>query len=489
MQDSKFISILKQLSTRERSRFREYVHSPFFNKHEASQQLCDYILEYAPDFEDEQLEKERAFQSLFPKEKYEDQRIYTLLSYLLQLLNGFLAQLNFEQSSSEQKYRSLQELRRLGEEKQWKAVKKQWEKIQNKSKIQDEAQYLNRHYYYQELDTHFIRQGGRSEDPNLQLKSNYLDLFYLSSKLKTACDMQNRNRVVKANYQSWELDSILKLIHQDWDYFQQYPPIKVYATILSMLQTQADEDYYTVKALLPQYLEHFKGEDLKLQYDYLINHIIQKLNTGSPEWYREFLELHQFLLDEEILLVDGYLPEWDYKNIVTVALRIDEFDWTKHFIYNYKKQVKESVRENVFNYNLASYYFASRQYKEALQLLMQIEFSDSVYQLGAKIIQLKSYFALEEWEAALSHIAAFRKVVERDKSLSDYRQQANLQMLKLAKKLVRLSQDWDYLSANKREKRLVVIQKGLDADQPIANRDWIVNQFGNLVMAETSFDD
>lgn len=480
MQDSKFISILRQLSTRERSRFQDYVHSPFFNKHTASQLLCDYILEYAPDFDNQALKKGTAFQTLFPQETYEDQRTYTLLSYLLQLMNDFLAQIQLEQENALIRYNSLKQLRHLEQLKQWKSVKKQWSKQLEKSVLRDEQYFLDLYYYHQELDAQFIQEGGRSSNPNLQLKSDYLDISYLSNKLKTACDMQSRNTVVKANYQSWELKHILKLIEDDWTRFEQYPPIKVYASILKMLQTGSDVNYQKVKKLLPQYLNAFPPKDLKLQYDYLINYIIRKLNTGSPEWYKEFLELHQFLLEEEILLVDGYLPEWDYKNIVTVALRIDEFEWTKNFIYSYKNQVKESVRENVFNYNLASYYFESQQHKEALQLLMQIEFSDSVYQLGAKIIQLKSYFALQEWEAALSHIAAFRKVVERDKSLSDYRRQANLQMLKLAKKLIRLSQDWDYLSASKRHLRREAIEKGLQSNQPIHNRDWLEIEYQRI---------
>jgi hypothetical protein len=53
-----------------------------------------------------------------------------------------------------------------------------------------------------------------------------------------------------------------------------------------------------------------------LQYDYAINYVIRQLNSSRPDWYREFLDLHRFLLEHEILLVNGELPEWDYKNIV-----------------------------------------------------------------------------------------------------------------------------------------------------------------------------
>ena len=163
-----------------------------------------------------------------------------------------------------------------------------------------------------------------------------------------------------------------------------------------------------------------------------------------------------------------------------VALRLDEFDWVEQFIHQYKNNVKDSVRENVFNYNLASLYFARRQYKEALQLLLQVEFTDAAYHLGAKIIQLKSYYALQEWEAALSLMEAYRNLVQRDKQLSEYRRLSNMNMLKVAKKLVILAQKADYLAEEKLKKELVSIEKALQKSQPLANLDWIETEFNNL---------
>ncbi|MEM8909184.1 MAG: hypothetical protein AAGD05_15165, partial [Bacteroidota bacterium] len=65
MKNTKLIALLQKLSTRERSRFSEYVHSPFFNKHKKVKQLCDYLLHWAPEYPQEALAKVRIYAALF----------------------------------------------------------------------------------------------------------------------------------------------------------------------------------------------------------------------------------------------------------------------------------------------------------------------------------------------------------------------------------------------------------------------------------------
>jgi hypothetical protein len=270
----------------------------------------------------------------------------------------------------------LAELRKRQELKQWQTVKKQYLLLREKSQLQDSAGLREHYIFYEEADAFFLSQNLRQYDENLQLKADSFDNFYISEKLKTACDMQSRNIVIKANYESWGLDFLIKTLEETWARFADYPAITVYMGILKMLRSGKEEDYFEVKRLLEKHLGQFSKEETKLQYDYAINYVIRQLNSSRPDWYREFLDLHRFLLEHEILLVNGELPEWDYKNIVTVALRIDALDWVERFIHDYQNRVPLAVRENVFNYNLAAYYFASKQYKKALQLLLQIEFRE-----------------------------------------------------------------------------------------------------------------
>ena len=61
MQQSRLCSILRQLSTKERTKFTEFVHSPYFNKNEKVHQLWALIAPYAPDFEHPELDRKQIF--------------------------------------------------------------------------------------------------------------------------------------------------------------------------------------------------------------------------------------------------------------------------------------------------------------------------------------------------------------------------------------------------------------------------------------------
>jgi len=55
MKNTKLILLLKTLRTREKTRFKEYIHSPFFNKNKKIIRLLELILVHAPDYNHDDL--------------------------------------------------------------------------------------------------------------------------------------------------------------------------------------------------------------------------------------------------------------------------------------------------------------------------------------------------------------------------------------------------------------------------------------------------
>jgi hypothetical protein len=479
MLDSKLLSILRKLSSRDRTRFRDYVNSPFFNKHSGLINLCDYILDFAPLFNHEKLEQKAAFEAIFPKDKFSEQHIYTLVSNLLELMNGFLAQIEFENSPLVQKRYTMTALRKLKEQRQWHSVKKQYEIIRSKqTENNSSSSLIEIKLFYDELDANFISKQLREADPNLQLSSDLLDKYYFAEKLRTACDIYSRNTVINAAYNSFELIEILKIIDRNLDIFSETAAILVYRSILEMLSN--DGVYHKTIAVIKENEQHFSTEELKTQFDYVINFVIRKLNSGEPNWHREFLELHRYLLEKDILLSNGKLPEWDFKNIVTVALRAGETAWVEKFIIDYKNILPEDVKENAYCYNMAAYFHSAGRYEDAMQMLQEVNFTDESYQLGSKIILLKSYYEIGEYEAGMSLIISFRRHIERSKTLSDYRKLSNLNMLYVAKKLFKFQEEFEYKSTSKLRKQLKSIEISMNNKHPMANTDWIGQKLNSL---------
>ncbi|BDS11161.1 hypothetical protein [Aureispira anguillae] len=473
MKNSKLIGILKTLETKELTRFREYVHSPFFNKHKIVNKLCDYILKFAPKFDSEKLNKKNIYKVLFPNTIYNETHIYTHTSNLTLLLVDYLAVTGFQKNPLQMKLYALKALRNKGLSKQFHQTAKQYQNLLDKRRLKDR----DYHFYQAELYHEFDQINPiRNQDQNIQLRDTESEIVFLIDKMQIACDMINRNSIIGSNYEASGIDFVLEWLETDQSYYLNFPELRINYTIYKLIKTEEKQYYDDLRLFLADKTHWYSKSKIKVIYDYLTNHCIKKMNTGDKEYLREFFELHRFLLSEKILLLeDNSLDEWDYKNIVTVGARLEEFDWVKSFIYKYKNFVKSSSRENVFNYNLAYYYYSKKNYSKALGLLHHVEFTDASYYIGAKIIQLKCYYTLGELEASLSLIATFKNYIQRSKVLSDYKKAMNQNMLRMAKKIIVLESKKIALSKKELDQQKTKLQDQIKNLSPIANADWLVD--------------
>ena len=166
---------------------------------------------------------------------------------------------------------------------------------------------------------------------------------------------------------------------------------------------------------------------------------------------------------------------------MTAGLRLKDFQWTEQFIHQYKDRLRPEIRENAALYNLASFYYERKDYKRALQQLYNVELTDSSYHVGAKIIQVKSYYELNEYEAFLSLFEAFKKYIQRNKELSDYQKNTNIAFLKFSKKIFQLKNSKSLISKAAWRKKYNTVNEQLATPQPLANKEWLMNVVKGLV--------
>src|SRR5260221_6096081 len=97
MNNSSLVNILKSLNPKEIKNFGEYVKSPFFNKNKATVKLYDYLLRYHPDFEEKDIQKEKAFKKIFQGAEYNDGFMRSVMFSLATLAEDFLAYINYKE--------------------------------------------------------------------------------------------------------------------------------------------------------------------------------------------------------------------------------------------------------------------------------------------------------------------------------------------------------------------------------------------------------
>ena len=475
MQRTLFFRLLRQLSTRERSRFHEYVTAPFFNKNVKLIQLWEVVRNYEPDFTAADLNKTRVYPKIYGQKKYNELRLNNLISDLLQHLYNFLA---YERWSGDEVWQSAeltQALLHRDNTLHARRIVRRWEQQLHKSNDRSVAYFEQRVRIALAKDRLELTQN-RAYSPELQAASSNLDLAYAIHKYQMACDMLSRNRVVNANYQVDLPDWLEQQCATDVTW-QQHSVLAIYRSTLRLLQRAKDDKaYQQLIELLDEHDTALPTEERRTVYNYALNHCVRQINLGNTIYYRQIFELYQTLLDREILYQNGYLTQWTYINISAAGIRLGEYAWTESFIETYRHHLPPDEAFNVYTYTRASFYYEKQGPDRALTLLRDVEFTEAFYHAAGTGLQLKAYYDLDLSEPFYALTEAFRQYLRRNRQLSDYQKQSNRNFVKLIQQLQQIRTARITLSSEDWTERLDQFINRLRATEALSHRDWLLTR-------------
>ncbi len=453
---TKLPALLSLLDSREQQSLKKYIASPYFNENPIHIRLLDTMLEETDN-------PEIVWSRVFPGESYNDLKLRHLRSELLRLVEGFLTDNELKKRNGLQASYLLRALRHRKASSLYEFT---WRKISRKGpadRIGNDQ--LMEHYLLQAEHNSWLEQRSqRSGETHLQATVDSLDTFYLFSKLKYSCTILNNRQVVDVNYKNLLLEEIL--IHLRKRNYDHIPGIAIYFRIYEMLTEPDDTTHFLeLKKLLVRHSSGFTPSEGNEMYAFAMNYCIGKINKGQSEFLGEILELYKRCLEMGILLENGHLSPWNYKNIVVAGLRREEYEWTGKFIHKYREKIPEAYRENAYTYNLAKFYFYKREYSQVLKLLQQVDYDDVFYNLDSKVMLLKIYYELEETEALDSLIDSFRIFLRRNKLISAHHRRNYLNLTRFVKKLSRLRPG--------DTRKLAAIRSEVAATEQVADVDWL----------------
>ncbi len=464
MFQNKSIIILKTFTSQEVRQFDEYLRSPFFNKNQTIIQLFDILKSWYPQFDNPNLERTLLFKLIFGGEGYDEQKLRYLMTDLTKHIEEYLC---YKAISEEQifKYHLLlytYRMRKLDKPflNTLKLAEKQLDEQPRRDVTHSFYQYLleeDRYRFMSERQEHL-------HETNLQQVVDNLDKYYILNKMRYCAEIINNKNVVAINYKLFLYEEIMNHIrHNPLDYV---PAAKVYYNIILTLTEPENKIHYTnLLDLLDEHHKLFSKEEIFDMYVYAKNYCIRKINHGDTEYIKELFELYKVMLRDKIILKDNQLSQFDYKNIVYLGLRSDQFEWVKNFIVKYNENLDVSIRQNAFTFNMAYYHFFQKDYDEVLTLLRSVEFTDFYYHLDSKSLLLKTYYELEETEAFFSLVEAFKVYIKRNGLIPGYQKAGYNNMIKLTARLFK----WKLNPKNNLEEILEEIEN----TKPVVDILWL----------------
>jgi len=448
--------------------FNLYLQSPYHNKDKSLIKLNDAILKFYPNFNITDKQVAKIYKTVFGK-TYNQNYFRVQLSALTEQAENFLAQQYFEQSKSLKTAFKLEALNQTNHSKLFNKVRKQH--LANAIEVKSEKYYLHEYMIKQVEVDYYVNNESRNIAEGLNDLIKGLDEFYLSSRLKLICERLSQGNVFGSNEANLFPQQIAAYATQNT--FKNNPVVVTYLNLYHSLTEPNNEVwFFRIKENLKAYQEILTKEDLLDIYVYATNYCVRKINTGSGDYLTELFELYKFALESELLITEGFIEPFLFKNIVSVALRCKAFDWTKTTIDNYKTKIEKEHRPTAMAYNLANYFFYNGEYSKSQQQLFKVEFLDVVYATDYRALLIKIYFEENEFDALDSMLESFSTFLRRQK-ISVNLKKAYLNFVKLTKQISRTSP--------RDTKRLQLLQTRINDTSPVADRQWLLAKVGEML--------
>ncbi|MEM7368813.1 MAG: hypothetical protein AAF587_09415 [Bacteroidota bacterium] len=478
MPQPKILTFLSSLSPWEIQRFRKFVASPFFNADGRHRQLLELLLEKRSD---DSLDREFLHSEIFPSPAFDYARITNLLSDLTRLGEDFLAFSWLRERPLDLRLPLLTVVGERNHDKWFQAISRDIDEKLARELGTNEWGFFQQFRADTARNTFFVSREHRKLDQSLPNSILALDRFYVASMLKAVCQLLNRQNVISE--EGREVEDIQKTfiehMRQFHHRYENYPIIQGYFLILmTLLEPEKSSSFFDLTAFLQYQQTSLPSEERKPMYQYAQNYCIKQINRGHREYLAELFGLYQEMINQSLIYYQGYISPADVKNIVSLGVRLREFEWTEAFLNQFEHKIAEEYRTNSMIYNRAYLYYGQGKQREALRLLNQVEFQDVFYYLGAKSLLLKIYYELNDQEGLEALLHAFDVTLRRHKLISAYRKKPYLNLIRFTRKLNQLRLKAITYSPKAYQQAKYRLREQIQATHEIVNINWLEEQMG-----------
>ncbi|MEO1514724.1 MAG: hypothetical protein AAFV95_06920 [Bacteroidota bacterium] len=433
MQDTQLFALLRSLNPKELRELGKFLRSPFFNKREDVVRMFEFLL---PRLHKERFawKREEVYAKVYPKAVFKPQAFRQLSSWLQQLIEQYLAYQTIFGDGPEVKIRLAEVFRQRDLSRHFqKAIRYAEDRL-------EKVPLRNADYYQQRFELEnekYIASSTRRMTPhNFQSISDNLDLSFIIKKLQQVCLIVAHQTVYKIEYELGLFKSVLAYIEEKG--LEQNATVATYLSCYEALTQEDGEPYfYQFKELLVSHGSRFSQDEQRNLYLLAVNFCIRRLNEGAMKFAKEGLELYKNALALEVLLLNGILSRFTFRNIVAMGLKVREYDWVEYFIERYQNNLEAEFKESTYALSMATLEYSRQRLGQALALLQRADYEDLLMNLSAKTLAAKIYFELDEALLLDSHLQTMQIFIRRKKLLG-YHRKNYLNFIRYLSKILKL---------------------------------------------------
>lgn len=478
MKDLKIMTALTGLNIYELNSFGKYIRSPYFN---ANKQIITYFDVIEKSIKEDKiagLNAEYIWKSVFYGENFNNQKLLKLNSDMVKLLEDFIAQKEFDSMVSLRSNLKIAGANKRNLIKLYNGILGEIERLTKQEMNQSAEFYLTKYQIEKNifsLKTENEKKNEKFEirsELNINKISDNLDYFYIAEKLRHYCTLLSWKKMYQLDIEMKNMDFVLQLATNEP--YVSIPPVSLYYKMyLTYVEGDNVQNYFELRDLIKKYIHLFPADEQRDIYSTAISYCINKGNKNVAIFHKETFDIYKEALMNNILVVNDQMLVTTYRNIVPIALRVEEFDWTENFISEYAQYVDEKYRENAVEFSLARLEFYRKNFGKVLYHLNKVSYEDVWYNINAKTLQIASYYEMQEFDALESLLQAFKMYIKREKSLSMDRKEHYIHLIKFTSALMKINP--------KEQAKVLKLKEEIVSAKGVVSKPWLIEKVESLI--------
>ena len=474
MNNTRLLSLLKQLSKKELEQFNDFLNSPFFNKNKKIVHLWKIIKPYDLDFSHEELKNYNTYEALQMKE----QSIENLFRETTKLLNQFLIQIRFKEEIYFQKHLLLDELRRKAAIKlyqsNYKSTKRQLENVLVKGNQYYLQKFMLDYNYADFVSQNSADNRVKIDALNRSIKS--LDVFYVQEKMMQSSELENLKRLAKT--EEIYPDLLAELQHKiEKGWLNDYPLVNILHQVLKLVIDDEETPFKIAQELLEQHKSKIPKQELFTIYTLLGNFCIRMIRQAKEEYAEHLFKIYEQTIRQAIIHTNPYISPDRLRNMVIIGCRLELFEETRELIMEFKSNLNPIHRESVYHFNLglvAYYEKTGGDYEKAKFELSKFPNQKNIYTFESERTLIKIHYEEKEIHAFWYLLPSFKSRVKNSKILGRVRQANYSNFCKIIHRMFKLKTEPNY------KRSVESLRTMLDGFEKVSDRNWLKEKLNEL---------
>ncbi|MCI0471971.1 MAG: hypothetical protein L0Y76_00125 [Ignavibacteria bacterium] len=253
-----------------------------------------------------------------------------------------------------------------------------------------------------------------------------------------------------------------------------------FSNLASAKHYTAYKDFFTRNS------KKLDSDTLNLNYNFLVNYCLISARLGKDRayFYREHLSLMKFYMLNDYYIsgsVRHLLPVM-YRNFTVMCAELDDMELLKYLIDNITEKLSRKFKTEMSFFAKSHYYYRLGDFREALRNLNSVEINKFVYKYDLRNLELKIYYAGQDYEKAGSVLHNYLSAVKNDAMLTPDDRERTMKFLEYFSAFLKIVQEPE--DGGKRFK-LEFLRTKARRESSFVMRKWILEKMDNYLSKST----